>query len=66
MLVRPGRSEDAAAFADIHVRTWHGSVSRATRPGRGRRAGWELGGGRKEDEPLGVRVVEVRYRLRPA
>jgi GNAT superfamily N-acetyltransferase len=30
------------------------------------REGWELDGGRKEEEVLGVAVVEVRYRLRPA
>jgi RimJ/RimL family protein N-acetyltransferase len=29
------------------------------------REGWELDGGRKEDELLGVRVAEVRYRLTP-
>ncbi|HKT45042.1 MAG TPA: GNAT family N-acetyltransferase [Gaiellaceae bacterium] len=28
------------------------------------REGWELDGGRKEDEFLGVRVAEVRYRVR--
>jgi GNAT superfamily N-acetyltransferase len=30
------------------------------------REGWELDGGRKEDELLGVTVAEVRYRLTPA
>jgi ribosomal protein S18 acetylase RimI-like enzyme len=30
------------------------------------REGWALDGGRKEEELLGVTVVEVRYRLRPA
>jgi ribosomal protein S18 acetylase RimI-like enzyme len=29
------------------------------------REGWELDGGRKEDDFLGVRVAEVRYRIRP-
>jgi ribosomal protein S18 acetylase RimI-like enzyme len=29
------------------------------------REGWELDGGRKEDDFLGVRVAEVRYRVRP-
>jgi GNAT superfamily N-acetyltransferase len=28
------------------------------------REGWELDGGRKEDDFLGVRVAEVRYRIR--
>jgi GNAT superfamily N-acetyltransferase len=28
------------------------------------REGWELDGGRKEDEFLGVRVAEVSYRIR--
>ena len=30
------------------------------------REGWELDGGRKEDELLGTTVVEVRYRLTPS
>ena len=47
MLVRPARREDAAAIADVHVRTWQAAyehvfgAERLARIGDGRRAQWE-------------------------
>ena len=47
MLVRPARREDAAAIADVHVRTWQAAyehvfgAERLAEIGDGRRAQWE-------------------------
>ena len=47
MLVRPARREDAAAIADVHVRTWRAAyehvfgAERLAGIGDGRRARWE-------------------------
>ena len=47
MLVRPARREDAAAIADVHVRTWQAAyehvfgAERLARIGDGRRAQWD-------------------------
>ncbi|MDE3023989.1 MAG: hypothetical protein KGI93_00310 [Acidobacteriota bacterium] len=78
MIVRRAALADAADIAAVHVRTCQaayahvfGAERLAGLDVRRRTAGWERSlrepdGGRKEESVLGMRVVEVRLRLRLA